>query len=183
MRIFLFALMALVCSVSGMAAAGEEIATNSEKSKIRVGVYDSRAIAVAYTHSKAGQEQFQKQFQQLKKEHDEAEKAGDKAKAEQIKAEGQAGQERLHQQGFGTASVKKYLEKVKDRIPAVAKNAKVDLVVSKWEVVYQNPAAEVVDITDDLVKVFEPDARVLKIVEEMKKQPPLDEDEIRKIKD
>jgi hypothetical protein len=50
-------------------------------------------------------------------------------------------------------------------------------------VVYQNPAAEVVDITDALVKVFEPDERVLKIVQEMKKQSPLDEDEIRKIKD
>jgi Skp family chaperone for outer membrane proteins len=182
MRIVIFALAALVLGVSSMASAAEDSTTNAEK-KVRVGVFDSRAVAIAYTHSKAGQEHIQQQLQQLKKELDQAEASGDKEKAEHIKAEGKAGQERLHLQGFGTASVKKYLELVKDKIPAVAKDAKVDFIVSKWEVAYQSPAVEIVDITDDLVKLFEPNERALKSIQELKKQRPLDEDVIRNIKD
>ena len=182
MRIVFFVLAALILGVSGMASAAEDAAPNAEK-KVRVGVFDSRAVAIAYTHSKTGQEQLQQFVQQLKKELDQAESSGDKERAERVKAEGQAGQERLHQQGFGTASVKKYLDLVKDKIPAVAKDAKVDFIVSKWEVAYQSPALDVVDITDDLVKVFEPNERTLKILQEMKKHPPIDEEEIRKMKD
>jgi hypothetical protein len=178
MRIVIFALAALVLGVSSMALAEEGAAANA-KIKVRVGVFDSRAVAIAYAHSKFSQEQYN----QMKKELDKAEASGDKEKAEQIKAEGKAGQERRHQQGFGTASVKKYLDLVKEKIPVVAKDANVDFIVSKWEVAYQNPAVEVVDVTDDLVKVFEPNERVLKIVPELKKHPPLDEDEIRKMKD
>jgi hypothetical protein len=178
MRIVIFALAALVLGVSSMASAAEDSATNAEK-KVRVGVFDSRAVAVAYGSSKF----LQERYQQLKKELDKAESSGDKEQAEKIKAEGKAGQERLHQQGFGTASVKKYLELVKDKIPAVAKEANVDFIVSKWEVAYQNPAVEIVDITDDLVKVFEPNERALKSIQELKKHPPLDEDVIRNMKD
>jgi Skp family chaperone for outer membrane proteins len=178
MRVFLFALTALILGFSSMASAADEGPPVAEK-KVCVGVFDSRAVAVAYAHSKL----FQDQYQKLKKDLDKAEAAGDKAQAVSIKAEGKAGQERMHQQGFGTASVKKYLERVKDKIPAVAKEAGVDLIVSKWEVTFQGPAVETVDVTDELVKVFEPNERVLKIVAEMKKHPPLDEDEVRNIKD
>ena len=178
MRIIFFALAAFILGVSGMASAAENTAPN-DVNKVRIGVFDSRAVAVAYAHSKF----LQEQYQELKSKLDRAEAAGDKAKAEQIKAEGKAEQERLHQQGFGTASVKKYLDLVKDKIPAVAKDARVELIVSKWEVTYQAPAVEAVDVTDDLVKLFDPNERVLKIVAELKKHPPLDEEEIRKIKD
>jgi hypothetical protein len=181
MRIVFFVLGALILGVSGMVSAAEEPASNEAK-KIRVGVYDSRAVAIAYTHSKSGQQHLGQQIDKLKKELAVAEAAGDKAKVEQIKAEGQAGQERLHQQGFGTASVKKYLELVKDKLPGVAKKAQVDFVVSKWDVTYQSPGAEVVDITDEIVQVFEPNDRVLKIVEELKKHQPMDEEEIRNTK-
>jgi hypothetical protein len=178
MRIVVFVLAVLILGVSGMASAAEESAPNAER-KIRVGVFDSRAVAVAYGSSKF----LQEQYQQLKKAFDQAESSGDKERAERIKAEGKAGQERLHLQGFGTASVKKYLDLVKDKIPAVAKNARVDFIVSQWEVAYQSPAVEVVDITDDLVKGFEPNERTLKIIQDLKIHPPIDEEEIRKIKD
>jgi hypothetical protein len=178
MRIVFFALAALILGVSGMASAAEGNAP-AAKAKTRVGVFDSRAVAIAFAASKINQEQYKL----LKSQLDQAEAAGDKAKAAEIKAEGKAGQERLHQQGFGTASVKKYLELVKDKLPAVAKEAQVDFLVSKWEIAYQNPAIEAVDVTDELVKVFEPNERTLKIVQDLKKHPPIDEDQIRKIQE
>jgi hypothetical protein len=183
MHVFLFAIMMAVLGVSGIASAGEEVAPKPEKAKFRLGVFDSRAVAVAYAHSKIGQEKIGQEIQGLKKELDAAEAAGDKAKADEIRAEGKAGQERLHQQGFGTASVKKYLDPVKDKIPQVAKDAGVDVIVSKWDLTYQNPAVETVDVTDEVVKLFEPSERVVKMVQEMKKHPPMDEDDVRKIKD
>jgi hypothetical protein len=140
-------------------------------------------VAVAYAHSKIGQEKIGQQIKELKTDLDAAEAAGDKAKADEIRAEGKAGQERMHQQGFGTASVKKYLDAVKDEIPLVAKDAGVEVIVSKWDVTYQKPTVESVDVTDEIVKLFEPNERVLKIVQEMKKVPPMDEDDVRKIKD
>jgi hypothetical protein len=178
MRIVFFALAALILVISGMASAAEENRP-AAKTKSSVGLFDSRAVAVAYAASKYNQEQYN----QLKKKLDQAQAAGDKAKAEQIKAEGKAGQERLHQQGFGTASVRKYLDLVKDKLPAVANDAGVDIMVSKWEIAYQNPAVETVDVTDELVNAFAPSERTLKIVQELKKHPPIDEEEIRKIKD
>jgi hypothetical protein len=176
-------MMMAVLGISGIASAGEEVTAKPEKTKVRLGVFDSRAVAVAYAHSKIGQEKIGQQIKELKTDLDAAEAAGDKAKADEIRAEGKAGQERMHQQGFGTASVKKYLDAVKDEIPLVAKDAGVEVIVSKWDVTYQKPTVESVDVTDEIVKLFEPNERVLKIVQEMKKVPPMDEDDVRKIKD
>jgi hypothetical protein len=44
---------------------------------------------------------------------------------------------------------------------------------SKWELAYQNPSLEVVDVTSHLVKIFNPDERTLKILDELSKQPPI----------
>ena len=79
---------------------------------------------------------------------------------------GQAGQTKLHMQGFSTASVSEYLEHIKDKIPAIAKQAGVDVIVSKWDLAYQSPDAEFVDVTDLMVKPFNPSEKVLKMVEE-----------------
>ena len=38
--------------------------------------------------------------------------------------------------------------------PAVAKNASVDLIGSKWEVSDQSPGVQIVDVTDNLVALF-----------------------------
>ena len=103
--------------------------------------------------------------------------------ADQIKSQGKSMQEQMHLQGFGTASVKKYLDVVKDKLPAIAKEAHVDFIVSKWDVVYQDPAVEAVDVTEDIVKAFEPNAQTLKSIQDLIKHPPIAEEEIRKIKD
>jgi Skp family chaperone for outer membrane proteins len=179
MRILLFVFATLILVFATWASAGEETAQTAKKEKTRVGIFDSRAVAVAYASSK----HIDVQYKKLKKDHDDAKAAGDKEKAARLEAEGKAGQERLHQQGFGTASVKKYLDAVKDKIPEVAKRANVDLIVSKWEVAYRADDLETVDVTDAIVKLFEPNERALKSIEGLKSHAPLDEDEIRNIKD
>jgi len=45
--------------------------------------------------------------------------------------------------------------------------------VSKWEVVHKNPSIEIVDVTFQLAKLFKPDEKTLKLLEELPNQPPV----------
>jgi len=74
-------------------------------------------------------------------------------------------------QCFSTASVADILEKVKDQLAEVAQEVGVDMIVSKWEMVYSNPTSEIVDVTSHLVKLFNPDEQTLKFIEGLPKQP------------
>jgi hypothetical protein len=153
-------------------------ATAAEKEKMRVGTFDSRAIAAAYAAS-----DFNNAYvKRLKQEHDKAKAAGDKAKLAELEAEANAQQERLHQQGFGTASVADILEHVKDKLPAIAKEAGVDAIASKWDIAYRAPAAEFVDVTPLMVKPFQPNERTLRIIEDLGKRAPVPAKELKKMR-
>jgi len=122
---------------------------------IRIGTYGSRAIAVAYARSgMPGRLQAQ-----LIAERDKAKAAGDEKRVRELEAQGKAQQARLDEQGFSTGSVANLMEKIRPEIPAVAKAAGVMLVVSKWEVMYRDPAVQYVDVTIPLVRTFSADRR------------------------
>jgi hypothetical protein len=89
-------------------------------------------------------------------------------------------QDLLHRQGFSTWPVDDILEQVEGRIPAIAERAEVDVIVSKWTIVYERPGVEFVDVTDLMVEPFEPDEETLKIIEELKKQAPVSLEELEK---
>ena len=137
----------------------EDPNTKTVKAKLRVGTFDSRAIVIAYAHST----EFTQSIKKLKEEHDKAKAAGDEKKAKELEEKGKAGQQMFHMQGFSTASVNDILEHIKDKVPAIAKEAGVDVIVSKWDMVYQSPDAEFVDITDLMVKPFNPDEKTLEM--------------------
>ncbi len=136
---------------------------------MRVGTYDSRAIAVAYVRSDFGRQAIDN----LMAERDKAKAAGDEKRVKEVEARGRARQERLHQQGFGTASVMEMLDRIKAEIPGVAREAGVALIVSKWEVVYRDPSVEYVDVTVALVKKFGADPKMLKMIEDLMQHEPM----------
>ena len=150
----------LICS---MVRADDPVA-KAKKANLRVGTFDSRAIAIAFGNT----EEFQKSIMKLKEEHNKAKAEGNEKKAKELETEGWAEQQKLHMQGFSTASVSEYLEHIKDKVPAIAQQAGVDVIVSKWDLVYQSPDAEFVDVTDLLVKPFNPNEKVLKWIESLK---------------
>lgn len=150
-------------------------AVESEKRPLlRVGVYDSRAIAIAYAHS----EHFSTILKQKQAELDQAKKDGDIEKVRQIEAWGPAQQAKAHLQGFGTAPVHTCFEPVKDKLPELAAAAQVDIIVSKWEFDYLAPDAQVKDITDELVALFETNEKAMNSIRQMKDIAPLSEKEI-----
>ena len=174
-------LMVILVGVGAIGSAAHAQGTEGkpERDKLRVGVFDSRAVAVAY----AASEGFNRQIKQLMEEKKQAEAAGDQEKVKRLIAEGKAGQEQLHQQGFGTASVANILEQIKDQLPAIAHEAGVDLIVSKWDIAYQAPTAETVDITQAIVKPFHPSERSLKIIKDLEKHRPLPAEQLRNLRD
>ena len=171
----------LVCVVLGLAgyvlfAADEPPKTNGRK-KVVVGTFDSRAVAVAYAHS----DLFKQHLLQKKKALADAEAAGDKRKAAELRLWPEKQQERLHKQGFGKADVTCLLQRIEGDIAQIAENTGVDIIVSKWDVVYQRPDAETLDITDEIVKPFKPNKGALDIIRDLANHPPLAEEVLEKI--
>jgi hypothetical protein len=94
-------------------------------------------------------------------------------RVKELEQEGPWSQVRLHQQVFSTGPVSGILAKIKDRLPGIAADAGVAMIVSKWEVQFGSAAIETVDVTLPMVKLFNPSEKVLKMVEQMKSLEPI----------
>jgi hypothetical protein len=147
-----------------------------EKSAV-VGTFDSRVIAVAYYNT----ETHTSYVEDLKAEHAEAEASGDKERAKELEAMGEASQDLAHKQAFSTWPVDNILETIEGKIPEIAQQAGVDLIVSKWNIVYQQSGLEFVDVTDVMVKLFNPNEQMLEMLEQLKKQNPIPLEELEKM--
>jgi hypothetical protein len=67
------------------------------------------------------------------------------------------------------------LAAIKDRIPEIEKQAGVTALVSKWDepMLKQYRDAEKVDVTDRLVRGFNPTEKQLKVIADLQKKKPL----------
>lgn len=159
-----FLISSAVALIVGMCAASVQSQTN----KLRIGVYDSRVIAIAYCDSP----EFRDSLKSVHADYDKAKADKDDKHLKEIEARMKLQQRRLHEQGFSTGSVAGIMAKVKDALPGVA------AIVSKWELNYQSTnTVEVVDVTDKLVALFHVSERGLKWTKD-KMPPPLTMEEI-----
>jgi hypothetical protein len=141
---------------------------------LRVGIFDSRAVAIAWARSEA----FKASLREKQTEHDEAKEAGDEARCEEIGTEMKVLQEELHKQGFSIWPVRNVLALIEDDIEEIANRAGVDVIVCKWDLAYRGPKVALTDVTHLMVEPFEPDAATLKILEEVKSQEPVSLEEL-----
>jgi hypothetical protein len=173
-------ILVLVALLVGVAAfAGEEKPATPSKKTLVVGIYDSRAIAVAYAPS----EWNRKYIEGVKARMEGAKAENDVKKMRRINEEMVRRQTWFHLMTFGTDSVKALLEPVKDRLPALAKEHGVDLVVSRWEIAWQNSDLEVVDLTLPMVKLYNPSEKTLGHVELITKNDPVPRETLLRMKD
>ena len=140
----------------------------------RIGIFDSRAVAIAYARS----DSFMKQLGGMNAELKKAKEEDDEQKVKELNKQGPHLQQLLHQQGFSTGSVCNIIERIKDKLPQIAKENNVALIVSKWELAYSNESMELIDLTTQLVNLFSPNEQTLKVIEEMKNQPPVPIEEL-----
>lgn len=145
------------------------LALQPAPAKVRVGTFDSRAVAIAYARSAM----FAPIMKDWRDKYEKAKAEKNEAVIKECEAWGPNYHKLQMLQGFSTASVADIMEKVKESLPKVAQEAGVGMIVSKWELAYSSSSAEIVDVTPHLVKLFNPDNQTLKILEELSKQPPI----------
>ena len=115
--------------------------------KPRIGVYDSRLVALAYYNSA--------EFRADRKNH------------------GPALQQLAHLQVFSNGSIPNITARLKDRLGTIAAQSNVAMIVSKWDIGYTAGDVELVDVTDALVAEFKPEPKVQKWIAEAKGKEPL----------
>lgn len=143
--------------------------------RVRIGTYDSRAIAIAYAPSEHNP------VAEKMKAHASAKAQGDQRQVAELEAWGAAHQRQLHRQGFGRVPVDDLLAPVAHRLPEVAKAAGVDAIVFSCE--HHSSEVELVDVTLALVALYEPSERTLEHVRSSLKTTPLSLAEIDELKD
>jgi hypothetical protein len=153
----------------------------AQNETVRIGVYDSRAIAVAW----AGTASFNEWMGSLQSEYQNAKAAGDQKRVEELEAEAEARQQLLHMQAFSTAPVDEILAHIEDSVPGIQQEAGVTLLVSKWdtETLANYPSAELVDVTMALVDALHPNEQQRKSAIGIQESEPVPLEEAEKIKD
>lgn len=136
--------------------------TPTETSVTRIGVYDSRSIAVAFIGSEIYQNSsIGKQHAALQAELMKAKAEGDDERFEKLCKQAEPQTTLLHQQGFSTAPVDDILEHITDRLPEIMKQAEVDRLISKWDTktLAKHESSEREDVTILLIEAFKPNER------------------------
>jgi hypothetical protein len=119
-------------------------------------------------------EMFKNRMSEQKAEYEKAKAVGDKKRGEEMEARSASGiwpdtgwpqnpaqGEMIHKQAFSTWPVDNILERIKGKLPEVARQADVDVIISKWDLTYQRPEIELVDVTPLLVKLLVDDEKSL----------------------
>lgn len=178
MRFFLFRgssvlqwIAVLSIAATALAHGQSETATQPKKPArhLRIGYYDSRAIAVAYANSR----EFQNAMKPVQAEYDKAKLANNQKEMTDIQHRMQVAQRLLNEQVFSTGSVSSIMMTVTNLLPAVAKEADVDLIVSKWELNLAAYNVESEDVTDKLVALFHTNEQGWKGAKEIQQRPPV----------
>jgi hypothetical protein len=152
-------------------SAQETAAAAQEKTKaLRVGIFDSRGVALAYGRS-ARPDCLLAKVARLRKEHEQAKEDGDEERMKEIETQPPALQEQIRKQVFGGAPIDDILALIKADMPKVAEAANVRLIVSG--VLHRDPDLELVDITQQMCAPFEPDEATLKMIREIMDQDPI----------
>jgi hypothetical protein len=137
----------------------------------RIGTYDSRVVAYAYFCSQT----HLRRLRATIKEAAAAKAAGKMERFNQLDADLKNLQRQTHLQVFSTASVTNIFAEIKDRLPAVKKNARVSLLISMWDgpALRQHPGAQRVDVTDALAALFKPGEKQRKVIASIKRHQPI----------
>lgn len=161
------------CALVGAALSGEVTnaaqADETASPQLRVGTFDSRAVAFAYARS----EMFKKWLNELATAASEAEAAGDTARVKELEEQAQAEHALRSKQVFSTFPAYDVLAKIEEEIPKIAVEAGVDVIVSKWDVVYKRSGIEFVDVTELMVGVFRLDEDSRKMLKDLQQKAPV----------
>ncbi len=134
-----------------------------------IGVFDSRCVAVAYYQS----EEFMTEINQMKADYETALQEGDSVLAEELGTLGPQMQQLAHERVFSTGDIDEIISMILSELPGLAEEAGVDFIVNSWDIIYKDETVQFVDVTDLMVKFFNPTEEALETIEEIKVTPPV----------
>jgi len=176
----LTALLASLAVLALTAAAAKQISVPDKNSaKVRIGVYDSRAVAVAYCGTPLHEAEIKTLDEALK----EAKATGIPEKIRDCDTAVWDARKRLHRQGFSTFPVDDILAKITNEVAAIKAQANVSVLVSKWDKagLAKFKHAERVDVTAQLVDAFHPNDRQRKYAVDIQTKKPISPKQIEKV--
>ena len=169
-------IVAIAIGIWGSTVHAQDTHAGTVDTAIVVGTFDSRAVATAYMRS----DKFKEIIRELKLERMEAKEAGDEERAAELEAQGSEMQRHAHLQVFGNAPISNVLKVIEGELAGVAAKAGADVMVSKWRLAYAGPKANFVDVTDQLVMLFEPDEETLNVIAQIKDTDPIPAEQLKK---
>jgi hypothetical protein len=138
---------------------------------MRVGTFDNRAVAVAYARSRFAKQDLDAVLQR----HAEAKKSGDTKLVERIERGLERRQWLMHRQGFGVESVRDLLKHVEHGLADVVRESGLSMIA--WEPMFVNfDQVQLVDVTDEMVDLFDPDEATRSIIVQLRKSDPVEID-------
>ena len=140
-----------------------------ETANLRIGTFDSRCVPLAYGRSA----EFIQLRDSIETLYSKAKDDSNKAKIVEIEQYKPTMQVLLHQQVFSNGSINNIAEKIKEKISAIAKQNKLNMILSKWEITFTDGSVELVDITDQLTALYNPDEATKKIIDNIKAMEPV----------
>lgn len=148
-----------------------------EKPLVCVGVFDSRAVALAW-----GRSDDNDVTGDLMAEYEKAKAAGDTDRMKELEKEGHRRQDVIHKQVFGNEPIDNVLAIIEKDLPKIAEDAGADILVSKWEIAYQKKSAKFVDVTSQMAQLFDPDEKTLEIMKQLLDSPPVPTEQLEEHK-
>ncbi len=159
-KAMLISVISLCSSACGLVA--DDVA---DSGKTRIGTYDSRAIAIAHAASSFNPvNEKMKTYQQAKAD-------GNEALVKELENWGKTYQKQLHFQGFGRVPVSDLLQPLQEQVAALASSKNLAVIAMQCDFVGES--VTLVDVTDDLVKLFQPSEKTLENVRQIRQQQPV----------
>ncbi len=158
----------LMGGAHGADAARDEEGPEAGERAVRLGVFNTRAVALAYGRS----DEHDAEVDSKMAEYRRAQEAGDQERMRELERWGEEGQDRIHRQVFGDAPIPDILERMKDDLPGVAEKAGVDAIVG--EVLHARAGAEVVDVTEEMAARWRPDEKTREMMRQVRETPPVE---------
>lgn len=124
--------------------------------RIRIGVYDSRAVALAYYN----RDDHFTEMKRFRAEYELARKADNQKRIAEMDLEAKTRQQIKHARVFSNASIPDIIEGMRSDVERIARSADVTIVVSKWDLGWSEAGVERVDVTNEMVATFKPNAQV-----------------------
>jgi hypothetical protein len=160
----------LLCAAVLILVAGRN-AVNSDPTtpspRVRIGVFQPRALALAYWRSDAGLNQIHDAVNQART----AKQNGcSMMQLQALEGNCRTLQDHMMAQAFGGAPIDDVLAKLQDVLPKVAQKDNVVAIVPQLS--FKTDSVEAVDVTDDLAAPFKPSAQTYKMMCDLSQQPP-----------